>query len=169
MDLLFLEGPTISVVFKMVRGFFIALNLLFLFGFLYALRQAWNIKPKYHVKGKPKGRSLAALRSKVFQDRWGSVLRRFSANVPDTMRLAIIEADTLVDSVLKDIGLEGEHMADRLAKLNPTTLKGLNGLWRAHRLRNDLVHTPGFALSPKDAREAIKYYEDFLREIKILR
>lgn len=164
----FFTALSSNPAFKAAKGTLVAISILLLVGFIFAFKKAWEIKPKYRIRGQSHGRNLVALRSAVFRERWESVLRRFSANSPEAMRLAVIEADTLVDSVLKDMGLEGEHMADRLSGLSPDAMKSLQGLWRAHRLRNDLVHTPGFFLAPEDVRQAIKAYEAFLREVKVL-
>ena len=84
------------------------------------------------------------------------------------MKLAIIDADGLVDDVLKQMGLPGEHFADRLARLTPEELKTFDKVWTAHRVRNDLVHTPGFALGLDEARRVMKSYEAFLIEIKAI-
>ena len=66
------------------------------------------------------------------------------------------------------MNLPGEHMADRLERLASRYLKSINKLWQAHRIRNDLVHTPGFVLNPVDAKGVLENYQDFLKEIGII-
>lgn len=55
--------------------------------------------------------------------------------------LSIIEADKLVDNVLKKAGMRGESMGERLRaseKLVPHN--AYNDMWEAHKVRNRLVH-----------------------------
>jgi len=55
--------------------------------------------------------------------------------------LSIIEADKLVDNVLKKSGMRGESMGERLRaseKLVPHHV--YNDMWEAHKVRNRLVH-----------------------------
>ena len=59
-------------------------------------------------------------------------------------------------------------MADRLEQLDLTQINTLDNIWRAHRLRNQLVHTPGYSVNQVDAQRFLKYYEDFLKEIGVL-
>jgi hypothetical protein len=59
-------------------------------------------------------------------------------------------------------------MADRLEQLNRADLPSLDDLWRAHRIRNDLVHTVGFTLTPNETREILGVYEKFLLELGAL-
>jgi len=66
------------------------------------------------------------------------------------------------------MGLAGEHMADRLGQIKEAEVRTLDRLWRAHRVRNDLVHSPGFSLSLFDAKRVIDDYEAFLKEVKVL-
>lgn len=136
-------------------------------GFLYALYQAWRFHPRFQLQ-KQKARKITTLRSAVTHERWRLITKRFSLGTPESMRIAVIEADALVDAALKDMDLPGEHLADRLSNLEADEIKSLEGVWRAHRFRNDLVHTPGFALSPGDAKATLDNYEAFLKEIAAL-
>ena len=93
-------------------------------------------------------------------------MRKSSSASPDSMRMAVIEADSLVNDVLKQFGMPGEHLADRLANLSPDEYKTLDAVWKAHRIRNDLVHTPGFFVGPEEALKLLKDYELFLKELE---
>ena len=95
-------------------------------------------------------------------------MKKFDANPPQSYTMAIIEADTLIDNILKRVGISGETMADRLNQLDPDEFSILGRLWRVHRVRNALVHSPGFVVSKRDAEEALKIYESFLRELEVL-
>ena len=101
-------------------------------------------------------------------ERWQDITKKFNVGSPDSIRVAIIEADGLADSALKQMGLRGEHMADRLENISDQELKSLDRLWRAHKLRNDLVHSPGFEVSSGEAERAMGDYQAFLSEIGIL-
>lgn len=96
---------------------------------------------------------------------WEQLVRRANTGTPENLRLAILEADALVDYFLKTSGYAGEHMADRLSQLIGSDMKSLEPLWKAHRLRNDIVHTPGYMISPKTAAQALYAYRDFLIEL----
>lgn len=153
---------------KILRIIVIILDVLLFAVFLLALTKSWRFRPRFDMPKKSRRRSLT-LRSAFFEERWRSILQKFALNSPDSMRLAIIEADSLVDEALKQLGLPGEHMADRLEKLTGDILASLDGLWNAHRLRNDLVHSPGFEISAHEAQRALDKYHAFLKEIEALR
>jgi hypothetical protein len=158
--------PTIQIIFNILRIIFILLDVILVAGFIILIVKTWKFRPNLHLKEKTK--RIFTLRTEVFRERWQSVIRRFNLSSPESMRLAIIEADGVVDAILKEVGVPGEHMADRLMKIAPESLSSLNRLWRAHRLRNELVHTPGFTLSAEEAKAAMEDYESFLKEIGIL-
>ena len=101
-------------------------------------------------------------------DVWEKVVKKFVSGTPEGITLAVIEADKIVDDALKNLGLDGEHMADRLGQLSEEEVKGLDALWRAHRLRNNLVHSPDFKVSIEDAERALDAFENFLKQIKAL-
>lgn len=149
---------------EFLRIVIVVLDVLLLTGFFYAAVKGWSYKPPIELAERVQGKTRT-LRRAIFEERWRDILKKASAASPDSMRLAVIEADSLVNDALGQLGFEGKHMADRLMNLNPDDYKTLNALWRAHRLRNELVHTPGFFLSPEDANKLLSDYEAFLKEV----
>lgn len=146
---------------------FLILDLALLVGFVYAFRNLLHFRPVIKP-GKKHPTGMGSPQLAVFRDRWMAVKRRFDINSQEAMRSSILEADMLVDSILKDAGLEGETIADRLSKISPETLSSVNQLWKAHRLRNQLSEKGEFEVSPVDAENAIAGYEAFLKEVKVL-
>jgi hypothetical protein len=111
---------------------------------------------------------VLTVRTSQFKEQWEEILKKLAGGSRDSLKVAIVEADKLVDTVLKDAGLEGEHMADRLDKLKPEELVSFNRLWRAHRVRNEVVHSPDFEVTPALAEQTIEDYEAFLKEANII-
>ncbi len=96
---------------------------------------------------------------------WKGIRAKAEEGSAEAMRIAIIEADGFVDDILKKLHYAGETFADRLSTFNPRTTATLDRVWDAHRLRNDIVHTPGFEVTRDAVHIALDNYEAFLREI----
>ncbi len=136
-------------------------------GFIFALYKGWSYHPHYELE-KRKAKKILTLRDAVTKEHWETIVRTFSLGTPEAARTAVIEADTLVDTVLKSMEIPGQHLADRLSNLEPEEVASLDRVWRAHRTRNDLVHTPGFALTEKEAQKTLEDYEAFLKDLGVL-
>ena len=81
-------------------------------------------------------------------------------------RLAIIEADKLVDTVLKRGGVGGTTMADRLRKAERVVdRKTYQDMWDAHKVRNQLVHEVYHDFEPDRAVEVLWKMKRFLVSI----
>jgi hypothetical protein len=162
----------VFVIFYWIRLLFIVVDVLLVFGFIYSFVKAWHYHPNFkgggHGSGKEGGKRAPTMRDVVFHERWRAIETKFALGTPESARLAIIEADALVDTALKGMQIPGEHLADRLSNLDQDDVKSMNRVWRAHRLRNDLVHTPGFAVAPADAQRAMDDYEAFLKEMEVI-
>lgn len=139
-------------------------NLMLLSILIYSLKKGYDTRPKL-LSIKELHKKEPVLRSVAMKENWESLVLKARSNPPHSLLVGIVEADSFVDEALKRMGVKGEHMADRLEKLSPEDVPGLNRLWTAHRVRNDLVHTPGFTLDEAEAERIISYYEEFLREI----
>jgi hypothetical protein len=155
-------------------GFFAGLRVLFivldigligLFGYL--VRKAMEVRPRFHGDSRPRKRVIS-LRQTVFKDKWDALLKKFHSGSPEAIRITVIEADSLVDETLKHMGLPGEHMADRLSQLTLDDVPSLNRVWKAHRLRNDIVHRSGFSFTLEEAQQALGDFEAFLTDVGAL-
>lgn len=100
--------------------------------------------------------------------RWENIVKRFSLGDDANMKLAIIEADNLMDEILKLMSLPGENMGERMKQFEKHELASIDQLWEAHKLRNRIVHEPGLRLMHEEAQKALEGYEAALKELEYL-
>ncbi|MEK7583447.1 MAG: hypothetical protein AAB483_03560 [Patescibacteria group bacterium] len=100
-----------------------------------------------------------------YSEHWENILRYANSIRDSEWKLAIIEADKLVDGVLQERGFPGETMGERLMLMAPNQLASLQDLWDAHKLRNLLVHEMNYHMKHEQALAAIRAFERVLREL----
>ena len=100
--------------------------------------------------------------------RWEEIVRHFDSTKEAEWKFAIIEADKLVDDLLKQAGYPGDTMGERLMNIEQGQLLSLQGLWEAHKIRNKLAHDVNYFLRYAEARQAIKFYEEALKELQVI-
>ena len=99
---------------------------------------------------------------------WQKISDRLEKDDEANLKLAVIEADSLLDSILIRMGLEGKDMGERLEKLNKEQLKCIDDIWDAHRLRNLIVHQADLSLTKEQTERAIKCYQEALKELEVI-
>jgi hypothetical protein len=115
------------------------------------------------------GESLGAVSfPKLFDKKWQAILKRLKKGDDANLKLAVIEADNLFDSLLRQMNFEGKDMGERLEKLNSSQLSCLEDVWLAHKLRNRIVHEPGYHLGPSEAERAVESFEKAFKELGVL-
>jgi hypothetical protein len=153
---------------EIARWFFLVLDAVLLFGAVYFLRKGLKIRPEFTLKHTPRERFMLLKNDASLQMAWEKIKAKAETNPPASYVLTIIEADTFVDDVLKRLGLPGNTMMERLEKLNSQEFSRLEDLRRAHRIRNALVHRPGFTVTREQAVEMMGTYEAFLSELEVV-
>lgn len=106
-----------------------------------------------------KKRSLKALKQ---------IQKRFKIGDESNLKMAIIEADKILDELLKVSGYKGETMSDRLKLLTSAQLSNINEIWEAHKLRNRIVHEPNFHLTRGEAWNAVEIYKKAFKEFGLI-
>lgn len=99
---------------------------------------------------------------------WQKILGRLAKKDEDSLRLALIEADNLFDDLLKQMGLPGESMADRLKYIDSSQVSNIDEIWRAHKLRNVLVHNHEVPITGNEIEFSITAYEKALKELEFI-
>lgn len=98
---------------------------------------------------------------------WAKVLKRLETGKEADYKLAVIEADGLLNDILKKMGYKGETMAKILEQLDATILPNIEQIWKVHKIRNNVVHDPDYELSLEDARKVLEIYEKTFRTLEM--
>lgn len=99
---------------------------------------------------------------------WERVLGQLDSPREDDWKLAVIEADKLVDLALAQANIPGVGMGERLANMGPGSLTSFDGLGWAHGVRNRLAHQVDYFLRYTEAKRAMGYYEQALNELNVI-
>ena len=135
----------------------------FLVLIIFFLRQAKKLKLPPPPKEEGIKEALAD-----FQENWQGVLAHMKTSSESDWKLAVIEADKIVDKILILKGYKGESMAERMISIDNQELKSLDLLWEAHKVRNRIAHKPGFKLDFNQAKKIISYYEEVLKDLRAI-
>jgi hypothetical protein len=100
-----------------------------------------------------------------YLDDWQMVKRNVQSMQDSEWKVAVISADKLVDEVLRVKGYQGESMGERLMSIDPNRFMSLQGVWDAHKLRNQIVHDIQANVDHSQAMAAVDAYENFLKEL----
>ncbi|MFH2063474.1 MAG: hypothetical protein ABIJ46_04995 [bacterium] len=96
--------------------------------------------------------------------RWEEVEALIDAPGEMSPKLALIEADKLLDHALKMLAMPGETLGERL-KFAQYKFPHLRAVWWAHKIRNQLVHEASYMLDRRLARKAVREYRRALQLI----
>lgn len=140
---------------------------LFLYGIIYARMRIAELSKMAHqelLDEEEKYRRLHAERRP--SDRFAAIDAHASSDNPNDWRLAIIEADILLEELLDQRGFRGATIGDRLKGASRDMFHSLDDAWKAHKVRNEIAHRGGdFILSKRMAADAIARYRNAFDEL----
>lgn len=98
--------------------------------------------------------------------KWQEIEELMKMGHPSNFARAVLEADKLLDHILKAYRAPGTTMGDRLkASQNRFSQKGYNAAWEAHKVRNEVVHSATYELMNYTASAAIENYKKAINEL----
>lgn len=100
--------------------------------------------------------------------RWAEIQRHVESTKEAEWKFAVIEADKLLDDILKKAGYVGDTMGDRLKNIQTGQVQSLNLIWEAHKIRNRLAHETNYFLRHAEAKKAVQFYGRALEEFGVL-
>jgi hypothetical protein len=110
----------------------------------------------------------AGFQKEKVSSQWKKIELRLIRGGDSELRLAVIEADQLLDYVLKRMGIPGKTMAERLDKVKPWQIENISEVLIAHKIRNKIIHEPNSHLTPYEAEKAVRIYEKALKSLGAL-
>ena len=106
----------------------------------------------------------APLDVEKYRSRWLGLENQLDRNNTTHLPMIVLEADKLLDQALRDRGVKGETMGERM-KTAKDTWSNANAVWTAHKLRNQIAHESGVTVSYDDARRALGAFKQALKDI----
>lgn len=100
--------------------------------------------------------------------KWASLQKRLQSDNAADWKLAIIEAENVLDEVLARLGFAGETLGERLKRINRDQLPSREDLVKAHEIRNNIIHDPDYLLNLEETNQAIGVYGRCLQELNAL-
>lgn len=102
-------------------------------------------------------------------ERWDQIMHNVSSQSPNDWRLAIIEADIMLDELLTRAGYHGASLGDKLKSISRGDLASLDAAWEAHKVRNQIAHAGSdYILTQRDARKVIELYGTVFSELRVI-
>ena len=101
--------------------------------------------------------------------RWHYILTLIESPNESDWRVAIIEADTMLDEILEQKGIIGETVSEKLEQAKTNGYASIQSAWDAHLVRNQIAHQGfDFSLTQVEGRRVIRMYQNFFEELGII-
>lgn len=99
---------------------------------------------------------------------WVKIVSRLETGLESEYKLALIEADSMLDDILKKMGHKGESLGERLKKVPQDVVSNIGEVELAHKVRNNIVHDPDYRLSREEAKKTLDIFEKALTDLEAL-
>mgnify|MGYP001560337156 CR=1 FL=1 len=163
-DRVIFTGYQYIFYFKLLLIFISVFCTFLIIDFLYRLftvrreERAWELEQI--LKNAPAGENENA--------RWLAVERLLDSNNESDWKLAIIEADKMLDELLVVLGYQGASLGDRLLAVEKGDMLSLDEAWEAHKYRNRIAHETGMQVTEREAKRIVGLYGKVFREYKFI-
>ncbi len=101
-------------------------------------------------------------------DAWTAVQKHFFAGTPNDLKVAIMQADNILNTALQYAGVRGINLGERLKNMRRDQMPNIEDVWAAHKLRNEIAHETNFSLKRDTAERALEAYEIALKNLGAL-
>lgn len=99
---------------------------------------------------------------------WKSILKFMRSKKAEDWQSALMEADGMLDEVLKLAGYYGRDLTERLENITVAQLGMIDDLRQAHQLALKVQQDPGYPLNKEAADEAAYIYGKTFRELRLI-
>lgn len=97
------------------------------------------------------------------------IMERLKTQNEDEAKLAVIEADDILNESLNRIGYKKEEsLGEKLDEITPDIIPNLEEVKEAHKVRNSIIHDPAYRLESEEAKRILLVYEKALQNLETL-
>lgn len=109
-------------------------------------------------------RGPQALDVEKYRTRWLTIEQQLKRDETGSFPMSVLNADSLLDQALKDKGIQGTTMGERMKNMQKTW-SNANNVWTAHKLRNQIAHEPDVRLDYESTRRTLMAFKQALKDV----
>lgn len=96
---------------------------------------------------------------KMKSERWDRVEEYMRSPNDSDWKIAILEADNILDEAVERMGYPGDTLGERMKVIEPSDFPYLDEAWEAHKIRNQVAHKgTNYTLTRSEAERAVGIY-----------
>lgn len=165
----YLISPQMNDFLIPIRNLFLGISfILLILTLILFLKTSWKqyafVEDTVHfLTSKPYG-------IKKFAKTWQKVVKRLKSNQESEYKLAVIEADELLNDVLNRLGYKEKKFEDRLGKVSLSLISpsDKDSIIEAHKIRESIVHNPNYRVDLDEAEKVLEIYRKTLSDLGML-
>ena len=159
-------------IWPVVKWISYAIALIALYGMYYYSKKLseLNVKEKEIYKVFDPKVAPEELRGEIDKnEKWEAIQKHIHSSNPSDWRVAIIEADIMLDEFLQLKGYFGDSVGERLKSVDKSDFRTLDSAWEAHKMRNRIAHSgTSLPLGQREAERTISLYEAVFKEFDLI-
>ena len=164
----FFQTPFWQNIFSRGKIIGSALSVLFFIWWVVAIWKLRTLAVKEFVGPNSSAKKTESSKGKKLDAIWLEIRSRLQSEDQDDWRLALIEAETLLDEVLRQKGFLGETFDERALVAKTNDGKDIPQIQKAHTIVRFILQDPNYELTNEDARKSLDWFEESLKELKML-
>lgn len=119
------------------------------------------------IKGFFRRQEMYGLSRENIKRKWKEIEELLNRGDEMSYKIAVVEADKLMDHALKSMAISGKDFGERLKLIN-YKYQETKQAWFGHKIRNRLVHEADFHLDYRTAKQAINSFKNALISLGLL-
>lgn len=142
-------------------GFAVIFFLIIVFGFLKTQRQINLFFERIF-----QFLTFKSISSQKMSKDWSKILTKLKSPVESDYKIAVIEADNLLDEVFEKAGYSGKNLKERLDKINPSLISNIEELKKVRLIRDKIISEPNYKLDLEQAKKILDIYKETFHSLK---
>lgn len=147
----------------------VAVSLLMVAGIVYCVLRIVQIRRTESLRFSAAAHPVLSKDVSRAQLRWNRILEQAYSENEQNWRLAILEADILLNELFDVLGYRGETMADKMKQADRSKFNTIDLAWEAHLVRNAIAHEGSMReLTLREVKRVIALYERVFKEFQFI-
>jgi hypothetical protein len=144
------------------------ISLILLTGIIYCVLRLYQIRAEEYELYNPSTEAEKTVQQPG-NERWDLIESHLKTDNPNDWKLAIIEADILLDEMVTRMGYAGNSLGEKLRQIERSDFNTLDQAWEAHKSRNMVAHSGSdFVLTRHEALRIIDLYRQVFQEFFLI-